>query len=246
MVADLQARVAELDSVLTTGLQQGPGVSFASLKHSVEMPPFDAGGLDKPIAEPQWALFAPRPPSAVGRMFGGGARYAREEAIARDTYQQECARHADDESDRRRQLAERRRAYDRQSAQAAEAVAEHNAEVDQIEREFRAAEPEAVAQLFTLVLDASAYPEGFAHRTRALYRPEPREVVVEYELPPQSVIPVERDYKYVQSRDKIDDVTRPVKEIKDRYARHLVGGSAALSIRWSSVGRSPLCGFALP
>jgi hypothetical protein len=41
-----QARVAELDSVLTTGLQQGPGVSFASLKHSVEMPPFDAGGLD--------------------------------------------------------------------------------------------------------------------------------------------------------------------------------------------------------
>jgi restriction system protein len=69
------------------------------------------------------------------------------------------------------------------------------------------------------VLDASVYPEGFAHRTRALYRPDPREVLVEYELPPQLVIPVERDFKYVQTRDEIDTVARPVKEIKERYAR---------------------------
>ena len=219
MAADLQASIGELDAVLTAGLHQGPGVSFASLKHSVEMQPFDPGGLDRPVAEPRWAQIAPRPPGAVGRMFGGSARYAREEAAAREAYEHECARHAAAESDRRRQLAERRRAYDHQAAEAAQAVTEHNAEVDQFEREFRAGEPEAVAQFLTLVLDASVYPEGFAHRTRALYRPEPREVVVEYELPPQSVIPVERDCKYVQARDEIDAVARPVKEIKDRYAR---------------------------
>jgi restriction system protein len=218
MAADAQDRIAELDSVLTDGLQ-GPGVSFASLKHSVKMPPFDPAGLDRPAAEPQWEQFAPRPPGAVGRVFGGSARYAREEAAAREAYDQESARHAAAESQRRRQLAERRQAYDRQAAEAVQAVAEHNAGVDEFEREFRAAEPEAVAQFLTLVLDASVYPEGFVHRTRALYRPEPREVVVEYELPPQSVVPVERDYKYVQARDEIDTVPRPVKEIKDRYAR---------------------------
>jgi restriction system protein len=219
MVADLQARTAELDAILTVGLHQGPGVSFASLKHTVEMLPFDPGDLDRPLAGPKWAQFVPRPPGAVGRMLGGSARYAREEAAARAVYDQECARHAAAESDRRRQLAERRRAYDRQAAEAAKAVAEHNSEVDQFERDFRASEPEAVAQFLTLVLDGSVYPDGFAHRTRALYRPEPREVVVEYELPPQSVIPIERDYKYVQVRDEIDAVARPVKEIKDRYAR---------------------------
>jgi hypothetical protein len=42
---------------------------------------------------------------------------------------------------------------------------------------------------------------------------------VEYELPPQSVVPAERDYKYVATRDEIDTLTRPEKEIKDRYAR---------------------------
>jgi restriction system protein len=219
MTADVQARIAELDAVLTGGLHQRSGVSFASLKHTVEMPPFDPAGLDRPFAEPQWAQFAPRPPGTVGRMFGGSARHAREETAAREAYEHECARHAAAESDRRRQLAERRRAYDRRAAEEAKALAEHNAEVDQFEREFRAGEPEAVAQFLTLALDASVYPEGFAHRTRALYRPEPREVVVEYELPPQSVIPVDRDYKYVQTRDEIDTVGRPVKEIKDRYAR---------------------------
>ena len=76
-----------------------------------------------------------------------------------------------------------------------------------------------MAGFCTLVLDSSVYPEGFVHRCRALYRPEPREVVVEYELPPQSVIPVERDFKYVQTRDEIVSVNRPDKDLEDRYAR---------------------------
>jgi restriction system protein len=223
MAADVQARIAELETVLTGGLHQNSGVSFASLKHTVVMPPFDPGGLDRPFDEPQWEQFAPQPPGAVGRMFGGGTRYAREEAAAREAYEEAYARHAAAESDRLWQLAERQRAYDHQAAEAAKAVAEHNAEVDLFEREFRAGDPEAVAQFLTLVLDGSVYPDGFVHRTRALYRPEPREVVVEYELPPQSVIPAERDYKYVQNADEIRASDRPVKEIKDRYARLIAG-----------------------
>jgi restriction system protein len=75
--------------------------------------------------------------------------------------------------------------------------------VDAFERDSLARNPEVVAEFCTLVLDSSVYPEGFAHRTRALYRPDPPEVAVEYELPPQSVIPAERDYKYVATRDEI-------------------------------------------
>jgi restriction system protein len=152
-------------------------------------------------------------------MFGGSAWHERQEANACAAYEQACAQYAAYEAERQRLLADRRRDYDRRSAAAVDAAATHNAGVDQFERGFRAGEPEAVAQFCTLVLDSSIYPEGFAHRTRALYRPDPMEVVVEYELPPQSVIPAERDYKYVHIRDDIDTVARPVKEIKDRYAR---------------------------
>jgi restriction system protein len=130
-----------------------------------------------------------------------------------------CTQHAAGEAARRREVTERKRAYDRQAAAAADAAAAHNAEVDQFERDYQSGEPEAVAQFCTLALDSSVYPEGFVHRTRVLYRPDPREVVVEFELPPQSVIPLERDYKYVAARDEIDTVGRPVKDIKVRYAR---------------------------
>lgn len=219
MVMELQARVAELDSALTAGIQQGPLVTFASLKRSPSYPPFDAGGLERPSAAPSWEQFAPPPPGGLGKIFGGSARHERQEAAARAAYEAELRKHATAEAERRGKLAERRAAYDRAAAAAVSAAQDHNAGVDQLERDFLAREPEAVAELCTLVLDSSLYPEGFAHRTRVLYRPEPREVAVEYELPPQSVIPAERDYKYVAARDEIDTLSRPEKEIKDRYAR---------------------------
>jgi restriction system protein len=91
--------------------------------------------------------------------------------------------------------------------------------IGQFERDYHAGDAEALAEFATLVLDSSEFPEDFPHRTRVLYRTEPREVVVEYELPPQSMIPTERDYKYVQSKDEITSVARPEKEVKERYAR---------------------------
>jgi restriction system protein len=219
MVSELQTRTAELDSVLVAAIRPIPAVTFASLKRSAAFPAFNAGGLDRSAPQPRWEQFVPPPPSGLAKLFGGSGRYERQEAVARTAYEQACAQHAASEGDRRRRLAQRRREYDRQAAAAADAAAAHNTEVDQFERDFRAGEPEAVAQFCTLALDSSTYPEGFAHQTRVLYRPEPKEVVVEFELPPQSVVPVERDYKYVMTRDEITPIARPVKEIKDRYAR---------------------------
>jgi restriction system protein len=219
MVSELRDRVAELDSILPAGVRPVPAVTFVSLKRPPAFPAFNAGGLDHSTPQPQWEQFAPAASSGLGRLLGGGGRREKQEAIARAAYEQACAQYAAAETDRQQKLAERRREYDRQAAAAANAATARNAEVDQFERDFRAGEPEAVAQFCTLTMDSSVYPEGFAHRTRVLYRPDPKEVVVEFELPPQAVIPAERDYRYVMTRDEIDPVARPVKEIKDRYAR---------------------------
>lgn len=43
--------------------------------------------------------------------------------------------------------------------------------------------------------------------------------MVEFELPSQSVIPGQRDYKYVATRDEITTLARADKDIKGRYAR---------------------------
>ena len=213
----LEGRVTELDGTLTTGVRTGPLVTFRSLKRQETCPPFAPGPLGEPLPLPLWEQFAPDPPSGFFRR-AGSARYAKEEQEARAAFDEARRQHATAEMRRREQLAEEQEAYRAASAEAISQAREHNGGIEQFARDFRAGDSESVARFCTLVLDTSTYPDDFPHQTRVIYRPEPREVVVEWELPPQSMIPVERGYKYVAKRDAIDAVARPEREIKERYA----------------------------
>jgi restriction system protein len=217
MAEDVGARLAELDRLLKAGIRDRPVVTFASLRRTDTYPAFDAGQLGEPLPPPIWEQFAPAPPSGLGKIFGGEGRFERQTDSARAAYARAVEQHTAAEADRRRQLAEQRAAYDAAAAAFAADVAEHKAGIDQFQRDCRAGDPEAVAEFCTLVLDSSVYPEGFPHQTRAVYRPDPREAVIEWELPPQSVIPLDRDYRYVATRDAIDALPRAEKEIKERY-----------------------------
>jgi restriction system protein len=230
MAVELNARMRELDTLLTAGLAAGDGPSFGSFKRTFEAPPFDPQGLDEPGPDPDFADVAPRPPGLMGRMLGGASRYERELAAAHDEHERQVARHVQAEAERQRQLTALRAEHERQVSRTAEETRQHNAEVDQFERDFHAGDPEAVAQYFTLVLDAATYPAGFPHRSRIIYRPEPKELVVDYELPAQDVIPVIRGYRYIQARDALEPLARPAKEIKEQYAS-VIAQVALLTLR---------------
>jgi restriction system protein len=217
MAADVRARLAELDELLTAGIRDRPVVTFASLRRTETYPPFDPGQLGAPLPAPAWEDFAPAPPSGIGKILGGTGRFERQLDSARTAYAQAAEQHTAAEAGRCRQLAAQRAAYAAAAAAFAAAAAEHNVGIDQFQRDCRAADPEAVAEFCTLVMDSSLYPEGFPHHTRAVYRPDPKEAVIEWELPPQSVIPLDRDYRYVATRDAIDTLPRAEKEIKERY-----------------------------
>ncbi len=217
MADDVRACLAELDGLLEASIRDRPVVTFASLRRTDTYPAFEAGQLSELPPPPIWEQFAPAPPAGLGKIFGGGERFERQTDIARAAYARAVELHMAAEANARRQLAEQRAVYDAAAAAFAAEVAEHNAGIDQFQRDCRAGDPEAVAEFCTLVLDSSVYPAGFPHQTRAVYRPDPREAVIEWELPPQSVIPLDRDYRYVASRDAIDSLPRAEKEIKERY-----------------------------
>jgi restriction system protein len=217
MAEDLRARLAELDMLLKVGVRDQPALTFAALKRTDAYPAFDAGQLGRALPPPLWEDSAPEPPSGLGKVFRGGERFQKQLDNARAAYAAKVEKHTAAEADRCRQLAGQRAAYDAAAAAFAASAAEHNAGIDEFQRDCRAGDPEAVAQFCTLVLDSSVYPERFPHQTRALYRPDPKEAVIEWELPPQSVIPLDRDFRYVASRDSIDALPRAEKEIKARY-----------------------------
>ena len=78
-------------------------------------------------------------------------------------------------------------------------VRDHNAAVDELERNFLAGTPDAVEEYDSQLLDLSQYQVGFPHELQVAYRPEPRELIIEYQLPPADVfsdhagLPVRQD-----------------------------------------------------
>src|SRR5579863_5173788 len=217
MAKDVAARLAELNGLLRAGLRDRPVVTFADLRQTATYPAFDAGPLGKPVPAPRWEDFAPPEPSGFGKLFGGASRFEEQRDSARADYARAVERHSAAEAERSQQLAGQRAAYDAGAAAFAASVAEHNFGVDLFQRECRAGNPDAVARFCTLVLDSSVYPEGFPYQTRTVYRPDSKEVVVEWELPPRPVIPLDRDYRYVAARDAIDALPRAEKEVSELY-----------------------------
>jgi hypothetical protein len=87
---------------------------------------------------PIWEQFAPAPPAGLGKIFGGGERFERQTDIARAAYARAVELHTAAEANARRQLAEQRAVYDAAAAAFAAEVAEHNAGIDQFQRDCRA------------------------------------------------------------------------------------------------------------
>lgn len=212
--AALERQVNELDEVLTGALRLRP-LSFADLMAPTVPPRFDPGPLARRNHPPNWADYAPPEPKGLGRVFGGNARYAREVAAARDRFDAAMKAHGQAETERQRALAAAKTAHERRVAADDRRIAEIRAR----QSAFSAGAPEAVEWFVGRLLDSSRYPRGFQHDYQVAYRPENRDVVVEFELPPKKVLPDVRGYRYVRARDAIDPLPRPQNEVKQRYKR---------------------------
>lgn len=84
---------------------------------------------------------------------------------------------------------------------------------------FNARGAEALAEAVQRSLASSAYPEGIHAACAALFRPEARELLIEYELPRQDVVPAVTGYKYLKTKNEIQPVPRKDAEIKKVYER---------------------------
>ena len=216
--ADLDRQIRVLDRVLTDSLSCPP-LTFQQLKVSLSIPGFDPGLWGSPAPEPEWAGYAPMEPKGLGWLFGGSARHEREMTSAQGRFEAAKVQHRQDEERRQRALALARAEYEHEVAETRAKAAAHNADIEAGQAAFALGEPEAVEWFVGRVLDGSRYPEGFPCQHQVAYRPENRDLVLEFELPPREAIPRERGYRYVKARDVVEALPRPEAEIKQRYAQ---------------------------
>jgi restriction system protein len=83
--------------------------------------------------------------------------------------------------------------------------------------QYRAHDSEVVASFAELVLDRSLYPDKFPHEYRVAYVPESKHLVLEYELPPPTIVPIVQEYRYIKSKDLIEQKPLKIAERNEIY-----------------------------
>ena len=162
MSNEVRTAVEGITGLLHTSLQHPTRLDFKTLKVHPRIAPFDAGALGIQTPPPDPATFQPPKLGTMAGLVPGAktkhaeALHAGEEAYANARTQWEAAEQA-----RLAALEQAKAAYDAQvSASTAEAAA-RDAEVDTFQTNFEAGDVSAVGQYFSLVLDASDYPDDF-------------------------------------------------------------------------------------
>jgi len=107
------------------------------------------------------------------------------------------------------------------AAFAAEADA-HNKNVDAMREQYAAGNAEAIAEYNGLVLERSDYPEECPQEFDTTYDPKKKSLHIDYCLPPVSIVPSVRKYKYLKTSGEIREEPRRETEVERLYRNVLV------------------------
>jgi restriction system protein len=241
---NLAAQYEDLDSLLTSTLDEDNHVDLAALKvTAVDHPPFEPGELAVEIAAvpaPQ-LYYAPvwREPErsfTVGAAIAGKRRHEKNVAEARAVFEATYAAWAHVDQDtraahsrslvyrdqmekvRQRKLAEVQAAY-RSECEARIAQAEgRNAELDKLINGLAFDVESAIDEYVGIILANSVYPEAFPVDHDHAFTLQGRELTLTVSVPEPSSIPAVKEHKYAKATDEITTTALPVRERKGRYA----------------------------
>jgi restriction system protein len=121
-----------------------------------------------------------------------------------------------------RLLAERLRAREERLADHQEAQKEHNASVEAFRESYEAGDPEAVERYISLVLASSVFPTTFSGDYAVGYFATDHTLVVDVPLPTPDDLPQVDEYRYVASRQAIDEKRLKEKELAELYDQAVV------------------------
>jgi restriction system protein len=232
----------EIDSILQATLDVDDHVDLDELRVAVENPPFPRADLEvptplpAPIAAPPEPIFVePAAPTGLGGLFGkkkhaeAVAAAKQDFAIMHAAWQHEASalpgrqleqiRQRDEmEQQRLAWLEQARVEYRRACDERESEVAVRNHSLDELIDGLRAGAEAAIHEYVGIVLSNSVYPESFPVDHEFEFDAESRELSLAVLVPPPSVLPAVKEYRYVKAKDEIAESAIPKKDLKERYA----------------------------
>lgn len=218
---DLSNRMLELSEILTRALSIDQVIILDSLRIKEGFREFALPSdlQNEPTFVSKEDYFAKiSKPSALEKLIPGWEkRYQKQLIEGEKLYKEYVDRFDKFVSERNQKISLLKEEYNEEKQAYDLKVRQHNQEVDDLESSYKNSAPIAINAYCTMVLERSEYPDGFPKEFRIAYVPESKELVVEYELPHKSAVPAICEYKYVKTRDAIEEKPRKASAIKEIY-----------------------------
>lgn len=214
-------RINELNRILENTLQVEDTISFDSLRitdqfHEFKIPPELQKTPPQPVLEE--FLKAVKKPGAIEKLIPGAeGRYQNALQKAKTAFQLNQEKYQAYMADRQAKLQYLYAEYEKEKLAFEKKVQERNQEIEDFIEAYQSGDPTAVISYCTMVLENSDYPDGFPQEFRVAYVPEPKELVIEYELPGMDIVPTVAEYRYIKSKARIDEKARKASEVKEQY-----------------------------
>jgi restriction system protein len=227
MTADVAEHVASLRSILASRNHPTREGIFSSLAFREDAPVLSVPPTLAPQPEPPLDGYQQRVRPVIWweSLLGRRARFEREWRGAEEQYRADHLRWQEYERSRLSQIADIHRAYDQSVLSHREKADQRGTEIRELRAGCDANISEAVTTFFEIVLEQSVWPEDFPHEYQVAYDRTGKQLLVEYELPCVDVIPPVAEYRYIKSKDSIEEKARKPAEIKDLY-REIVSAVA--------------------
>lgn len=242
MNRDLEAQMKGLREVIDKSLKRKKAVNFDSLRIAEDLGEYAPGveianAYQAPVRE---TFYGPikEPTGLAAKMPGARTRYDKQMQEAELAFQNAWANYAAAETQRQEKLRTDAAEHEANRQAHRTKALQKNQEVALFEESYGKGDPDAVTTYVFMNLEKSVYPEGFPQEFRLAYVPESKELVVDYEMPPLSVVPDVLEYRYVKTKDEIASKARTKVEIKETYQDVV----SALALRTVSEAFETDCG----
>jgi restriction system protein len=225
-VADLNEalteRLKELHRILEATLEVDDTISFDFLRLKSNFPPLVMprellSSTNHPLRD-SYIGQVKKPGLFSSVLPGSNQRYQEALKRAEASYQAAVKDYEAAEALRKAKLDKLASEHEKARQEALQKAEQRNQEVDEFENAYREGDSSAIEGYCTMVLERSNYPDGFPQFFRLAHVPESSQLVVEYELPSVSIVPPMAEYKYVKSKDTIEEKPRKIAECKELYS----------------------------
>ena len=169
----LEQQIKRLEDLLSDACSTNSYIDLQTLKQPLNLPAFNPGPLAVAEPPPSPNSYKLPEPTGIQSSFQVQRRIAQEVSKAQELYRAHINIHTQREAARQQALEAERRRFQQYVAEEQQKVAAQHAEIDNFQQQLQAGSPLAVVNYFTMVLDASTYPNGFPQHAKLAHVPSP-------------------------------------------------------------------------